>query len=176
MFLILSLACVPADTTDFEGGEFQLTTLAVDEPLGADPDDGTQRSCYDGAMTTVFMPEGTPNDFAAATYIPSWDELPATYSVELQDPFAEMAVTVDAGDDEGQMVITGAQQTGVLINEDLWADCEGDLSVDVDVTVVDGDTIDATATMRTVNVTGDTCPALTDPCDIVLTLSGTRVE
>ena len=166
MLLLLSLACVPeGGPDDFLGGDFQLTTQDVDD------------RCYDGAMTSVFMPEGTPNDFAANTWLPAEDELPADYSVSLQEPFTDMDVTVEAGDASGQMVIRGAQQTGILINEDSWADCVGDLSIDVDITVVDADTVEGTATLVTENLTGDTCPVIdSDPCEIVLTLTGTRVE
>jgi hypothetical protein len=157
---------VPAEGADnFTGGDFQLTTEAVDD------------LCYDGAMSTVFMPEGTPSDFSANTWLPADEDLPDTYSISLQEPFTDMEVTVEAGEATGQMVIRGAQQTGILINEDSWADCIGDLSIDVDITVVDDDTLDGTATLTTENLAGDTCPVIeSDPCEIVLTLTGTRVE
>jgi len=166
MLLLLGLACVPDEGNDpFLGGDFQLTTVDVDD------------RCYDGAMTTVFMPEATPSDFAANTWIPGEDELPASYSVSLQEPFTNMDVTVEGGEAEGQMSIRGAQQSGILINEDSWADCVGDLSIDVDITVVDADSVDGTAVLVTENLDGDSCPVIdSDPCEIVLTLVGTRIE
>lgn len=166
MFLILALGCVPTEgAEDFSGGDFQLTTQAVED------------LCYDNAMSTVFMPEGTPSDFSSNTWLPPEEDLPDTYSISLQDPFTDMEVTVEAGEATGQMVIRGALQTDILINEDLWADCLGDLSIDVDITVVDDDTLDGTATLTTENLVGDTCPPdVPDPCEIVLTLTGTRVE
>ena len=105
--LLTALACTTDDAEDFAGGDFQITTTAVDD------------GCYDGAINTVFLPDGddSTNDWANPTYLPGWDELPATYTIALQDPFSDMEVTmVDGG--AQNLVVDGASQTAVELDAD----------------------------------------------------------
>ena len=166
MTLLLSaLACTTGGADDFTGGDFQITTIAADD------------GCYDGALETVFLPEGagTTNDWATTTYIPGWDELPATYTIELQDPWSDMEVTmVDGG--AGNMVVEDATQTGVELDPDQWPDCTADASIYVDITIVSADEISATATLTLSNMQGDNCdPIDGDSCDVSLDLTGARL-
>lgn len=163
--LLTALACTTDDAEDFTGGDFQITTTAVDD------------GCYDGAINTVFLPDGddSTNDWANPTYLPGWDELPATYTIALQDPFSDMEVTmVDGG--AQNLVVDGASQTAVELDADQYPGCTADMSIYVDITVVSAGEISATATLTTSNTQGDTCPTITsDPCDITLDLVGARL-
>ena len=61
LLMLTLLACEPTADAPFQGGMFQLTT------------EGVTDECYDNAMNVVFMPEGTPNDFANLTELPGVD-------------------------------------------------------------------------------------------------------
>ena len=122
LFAAALVACNPSGSAeDFTSGDFQLTTQDVDD------------GCLDGGMEALFMPEGTPNDFANAIYLPAEDELPATYDVDIQDPFNDMEVTV-TGDDDTRTV-TGAENNGVEFDADAYPGCLIDNSIDVDLTI-----------------------------------------
>jgi len=164
--LLAALGCTTGDTADFTGGDFQLTTTAVDD------------GCYDGALNTVFLPEGegSTNDWADATYLPGWDELPATYDISLQDPWTDMEVTVTDGGAEN-MLIEDAQQVGIELDPDTYPGCTVDVSIYVDITIVSADEVSATATLTNTNLTGDTCPDMVggDGCTMDLDVVGARL-
>ena len=166
MTLLLSIfACTTGGTDDFTGGDFQITTTAVSD------------ACYDGAMATVFLPEGdgTTNDWADATYLPGWDELPATYTIALQDPWSDMEVTVEDGG-ASNLVIDNASQTGAELDADQWEGCLADASIYVDITVVNSDEVTANAVLTISNLDGDNCEPITgDSCDITLDVVGARL-
>ena len=154
------------DPTTFPGGSFQFTSYAVDD------------ACLDGAMAVLFLPEGdgTTNDWAYPVDLPAWSDLPATYDVQLQDPFSTMSVTVEAGDSVGTMIVNGAEQTGVEWDADNYPGCTVDMDIDVTVVINSDTDVSGTATMSTGNWTGDSCPVVTsDPCTIVLDFTGTAL-
>ena len=65
------------------GGDFDFQTVAVSD------------SCLEGAFEISFMPDGpeVPHNFENALYLPSYDEMPLTYVIDLQAPFVGLEVT-----------------------------------------------------------------------------------
>jgi hypothetical protein len=160
---LLMMACNPSGTgANFESGDFDFQTTDVAD------------GCLDGAFDTLFMPEGTANDFGTPIYVPALDELPASYDVDLADPFGSMPVEV-TGDDETRE-IRGAQTTDVEYDSDNNPGCLIDALIDVDLTIDDADTVHGTATLELGSFDESTCPVVTNTsgCDVVLSLSGTR--
>ena len=154
------------DTSGFETGEFQFTNTAVDD------------ACLDGGFTVLFLPEGsgTENDWAYPVELPAWDSLPATYSIQLQEPFSSMEITVTDGGSE-QFAMAGALQTGVVFNEDSYPDCTVDLSIDATINIETSDAVTGQAFMTVDNPSGDTCPVFSSgtPCQVTLDFYGSRL-
>ncbi len=103
----------PIGTEDGEytwpGGMFTMSTIDVED------------QCTDGAFNTVLLPNGDePNEWQYAIEIPSWEDLevPMTYTISLQDPFAPMEVTVRRGSAVGEIDMNGGEQGGVVLDED----------------------------------------------------------
>jgi hypothetical protein len=159
--LALFAGCTEDDTTaDYAGGSFTVTIEDV------------QDDCYDG-IAVIFMPEGTPTEFASPVDLPSYEDLPNDATVTLQAPFADMAVTWELGAGEDSIVVVDAAQSDVLLDPDSGDECAVDMVVNVDLTVVDADNITAQAVLTTSGFDEDDCPVVEeDPCDITLTLSG----
>ena len=116
-----------------------------------------------------------PNDFGANIFVPAEDELPATYNIELADPFQDTEVTVTGSGDA--RTITGAVNSDVELDADAYPGCLVDMSIDVDLTIVDSDTVQGTATLDTSGFDEDSCPVVSgDPCTITLDITGTRAN
>ena len=159
---------------EFEAGTFQLTTHAVED------------GCMDGGLQILFMPGGTdqPYDLANPTEFPAYASLPQSYTVQLQEPFSELAVTLNAAGPK-RMVVSDAPQPGVLVDADNYGDCTSDMLIDVDITIVDADNLNATASIEVYNVASaadQLCPAsLLDNgsgdkrCSVTLTMTGRRL-
>lgn len=161
--LLFLLACDPSGSGgNFASGDFDFQTIDVDD------------GCLDGAFDTLFMPEGTANDFGAPIYIPAVDELPSTYTIDLASPFGTMEVEV-TGDGETR-TIRGAQTTDVEYDDANHPGCLIDASVDVDLVIDDGDNVHGTATMELGSFDESTCPVVTNTagCTVVATIRGTR--
>jgi hypothetical protein len=173
MLLALTLAaCDGAKTddtaaaSDFDGGSFQFTTTAVDD------------QCLDGAFDTLLMPEGadTPYDWENSVEIPAVGDMPSTYTITVQAPYNDITVTVE-NPSADKISVAGAQATGVEFDPDTYPGCTVDNSIDVDLTIVDADTLQGTAVLHTSNVTGDSCPIFdADPCDVTLDVTAARIE
>lgn len=167
MFLIALLACTPTDTAttkDFEGGNFQFTTTGVTD------------SCNDGAFETIFMPDGEATDFETPIELPSTVDLPSTYNIDLQDPFTEMEVTVEAGDRSDHMLVNGAEQTGVEWDQANSPGCLVDASIDIDLAIVNPNKVQGYALLHTGSFDEENCPVVTsDPCDVRLDVSAERI-
>jgi|GEM_PF-3343839 len=159
--LALFAGCTEDDTSaDYAGGTFTITIEDV------------QDDCYDG-IAVIFMPEGTPTEFANPVDLPAFEDLPVDATVTLQDPFSDMAVTWAQGQSDDSIVVTDSVQSDVLLDPESGDECAVDMIVNVDMTVVDADNISAQATLTTSGFDEDDCPAVeADPCDITLTLSG----
>lgn len=160
--LALFAGCTEEDTTaEYAGGSFTITIEDV------------QDLCYDGTFSVIFMPEGTPTDFANPVDLPALEDLPVNATLTLQAPFSDMPVTWDAGEGADQLVIVDAAQTGVLLDADTYGDCTVDMNVNATVDILDADTITGSATLTTSGFDHADCPPIdSDPCDITLVLSG----
>jgi len=151
------------DPTQFQGGNFQFTTTAVDD------------ACFDGGFDVIFLPEGGANDWATTTELPSWGDLPTTYDIELQDPFSSMEVTVSAGA-AGEMVMDGAEQVGVELDADSWPGCLVEMDISASLDIVGADAVQGSAQLNTAGFEETSCPAVdSDPCTITLDLTAARL-
>jgi len=164
---IFLLACGDkTETEPFVSGSFQLTNTAVDD------------QCLDGAFDVLFLPEGsgTTHDWQFPIELPSDSDLPATYNIQLQEPFSEMEVTVVSGGDSGTFTIDNATQNDVLFDETNSADCVVDLSISATITRTDNDNVTGQGTLSVVEYTGDSCPVFSaSPCNILLDFYGKRL-
>jgi hypothetical protein len=166
MIVLFLFACesTAKDGEGFQGGSFQFTTTGVDD------------QCNDGALDLVFMPEGTPQDFEKPIELPSVADLPQTYSIDIQDPFSNMEVTVAAGASEDQMEVLGAVQTGVELDAEAWPGCKVDSVIDIYLTITGENEVEGNAVLSTSSYDEDSCPAEeSDPCDILLDLTASRI-
>ena len=156
----------PAST--FSGGNFQLTTHeAKDE-------------CLDDALSVLFMPNGTdkPYDLQFPTELPAYKDLPKTFTMKLQDPFSNMEVKLEQAG-EAMMKVKDSKQMDLVVDSKAYGDCNVDMSIDADLTVVDADNIELHAKIKVSDwkSSGDTCPKYkSDPCNITLTMRGKRIE
>lgn len=162
---LVALACTPTGGTgeDFVGGDFDVETTGVDD------------DCYDGSFEVIFLPDGgtSTNPWGQPVYLPGFAELPATYQVELPDPFEPTEVTVTG--DADHRVVTGAPNDQIALDAEQWPGCLVDMSIDVDLLIVSADEVQGTATLHTASFDEASCPAVqADPCDITLDLRGTR--
>jgi hypothetical protein len=164
--LLLFAACKPSDSTsDFTTGDFQMATTGVDD------------ACFDGGFEALFLPDGagTTREWDDPVSIPAEDELPATYTVSLPDPFHSTEVTVTGSGDS--RTVTGAENTDVEIDPDNYPGCLVDMSIDVDLTIVSADELQGTAVLHTGSWDEGSCPTVSgDPCDITIDLTGTRLN
>lgn len=161
--IFLLAACSPSGGgANFEGANFEFQTLDVVD------------GCIDGAFDTIFMPEGTANDFGTPIYVPGFDELPMSYDIDLASPFQTMSVDVTG--DEDTRTIRGAQSTGIEYDADNNPGCLIDALIDVDLIIDDADTVHGTATLELGSFDEASCPVVTDTtgCEVVLTINGTR--
>lgn len=160
----LIVACDPSDDlNDFTTGDFAFQTVGVDD------------GCFDGGFDVLFQPDGPriPNDFGSEITVPAEDELPASYTIDLADPFNDMAVTVVG--EGNRRTITGAPNTDVELDEDAYPGCLVDMAIDVDLTISSVDQVSGTATLRTSGFDEPNCPVVTsDPCTIILDILGER--
>ena len=164
IFFLLACESTASDAESFQGGSFQFTTIGVSD------------QCYDGAFNTIFMPEGTPEDFETAIELPNYADLPQSYSIDIQDPFGSMNVTVAAGELDDTMEVIGAEQTGVELDGDQWPGCLVDASIDIYLTIVGENEVEGNAVMHTGSFDESSCPVVTDdPCDIKLDLTASRI-
>ena len=149
---------------DFEAGLFLFSTVAVDD------------GCINGAAEALYMPDGpgVPVVWEEAIELPSFDELPKTYSIPLPDPFHDMQVTITSPGTD-QLAFEGGDNLDVLLDEDVYGDCLVDNDIAALITVHDADNVVGSATLTTTNVRGDNCPQFeADPCDVVLEIEAVR--
>lgn len=165
-----------------------LTSCANKEPIGSEDSEyawpggmftmsttGVSDACTDGAFNSVLLPDGagTTNEWQYAIEIPSWEELelPQTYEISLQDPFAPMEVTVRRGSAEGELEMNGGEQQGVALDEDN-DDCLIEMSIAADIVLDTDSSIHGIATLTLLDRPSQTCPSYAPPCDIDLDFTG----
>ena len=162
-----------ADTTSpptaFTGGIFTLETFEVSD------------SCLDGGLDLVFMPEGTdaPYQLAEDNELPAESALPSNQTIKLQAPFDAMAVEI-TGAGTGAMKIVDAQQNAVVVDEKQWGQCQADMVIDADITIVDNDNVNIAAEVKVTTwndgpTADDACPT-TNACTVTLSMRGRRVQ
>ncbi len=163
-FAFLLTACPPSEGDDeFVGGLFAFETYGVDD------------GCIDGALNTIYLPEGagSTNPFGDEIYLPGDGELPYDGSIPLQAPFEDLSVTFTG--DAGSRAFTGGENTQVDLDPDTYPDCKIDLAISADCTLSGSDSADCTATLGMSNLNGADCPVTSsDPCTFTLDIRGTR--
>ena len=153
-----------SDPSTFEGGSFQFTSIAVND------------QCLDGAFDVLFLPDGNSSDWQYPIELPSWDDMPQSYSISLQDPFTDMAITANQGPNETISISDGIQ-TGILFNANAHPNCVVDLGVNAAISLIDSQSVSGIATLTVTNAIGDTCPPFaSDPCTVLLDFQGVRLQ
>ena len=122
------------------------------------------------------MPSGPeqPQAFAYPIYLPSYDELPASYEIDLREPFVGMPVTVSAGED-GWLVASGVMEA-VALGQVAYGDCAVTMTVAIEVLPSSSSTAEGWATIDISDPHGadGRCPVYeADPCQVTLTLQAT---
>ena len=165
--LMITIGCSEAEDSgpDFQwtGGDFDFLTTDVDD------------ACLEGALEVLFMPEGpaTPNAFEYPIYLPSYPELPMTYSVDLREPFVGMEITVREGV-EGELTIRNSVMESVELGAATYGDCVVTMTVDADLVPTSASAIEGNATIEISEPRGsdERCPILdSDPCTVELVLT-----
>ena len=175
LFLLCSCASKASESEsesvsnyDWPGGIFQMSSTAVDD------------TCLDGGFVPLFLPEGdgTTNDWEFPIELPSWTDMEfgSTYSIELQEPFSSMVVTVTRGDADGQAVMTGARQTGVAFDEDTYPGCLVDMGIDALIILNGESNVNGYATLSIDNADGEFCPEFDVPCAVELDFIGVATQ
>ena len=157
-----------AAASGFEGGTFKVTTQSVDD------------GCFDGAMNTIVLPDGTPRDLPAPVVIPDYSALAgATLDIDFNDPFQDVTgVAIEAAGENGlQTTGAGFDQTGVDISGD-GGDCLADMKVTAQLVSNGTDGFTGTATLTISAATGADCPAFQQgpPCAVATTLTATMAR
>ena len=171
---ILTCSCGSTSTKttdsdyDWPGGVFQMSSTAVED------------GCLDGGFVPLFLPEGdgTTNAWQYPIELPAWGdmELGSTYTIDLQEPFDEMSVTVTQGDADGQAVMTGARQSGVAFNQETYPDCVVDMGIDALIILNGPDNVNGYANLAIDNANGEFCPEFEIPCSVDLDFIGVTAQ
>lgn len=152
------------DTAPFETGQFEFTTHGVDD------------GCLNGAGESLYMPEGpsVPVVWDDLLELPSFDDLPKTYTIPLPAPINEMEITIDS-DQADQFEISSEGLQGILFDEDNYANCIVSADVSAVFNVQTNDHVTGSITMVSSDFQGDTCPVFeSDPCSMVLDVQADR--
>ena len=147
----------------FTGGLFQMTSQGVSD------------FCGDGAFSSLLMPEGdgTPTDWEYPIEIPSWGtmETRVNYTIQLQDPFSEMQVTVVQGDPSGEIKMSGGSQDDIPLFDD--DSCFVDLGISATLQIVDNNNLTGQATLVFNDSSGLGCTFAKD-CEMKLDFTAKR--
>ena len=172
MILLLTLGCAKTDEEKslgftWTGGDFDFTTTAADD------------SCLDGALEALFMPGGpeTPQQFEYPVYLPSFDEVPLSYEIDLREPFVSMPVTVDANG-EGILSASGVIDP-VLLGEVAYGDCVVTMTAEIDMVPSSQNSAEGEGRIAISDPRGDDgrCPVYdADPCMVALDLIADRIQ
>ncbi len=150
---------------EWAAGEFQFETVSVRD------------ACLGGALEVLFMPDGPedPHKFEYPIFLPSYEELPSSYTVDLREPFVEMPVTVDSDDGE-TLQIRGSVMEAVELGI-AYGDCVVTMTVDLDLTPSSANTAEGDAVITITDPRGEEalCPVFDDsPCAVDLNLIAVR--
>jgi hypothetical protein len=167
IFILGLVACASEEPQEgggftWSGGEFDFQTTDADD------------ACLGGALEVLFMPNGpeTPQDFEYSIYLPSYDELPMSYAIDLREPFVGMEVTVREGP-EGGLSIRDSIMESVELGVGSYGDCVVTMSVDADFIPNSATAVEGIAIIEISDPRGseERCPVLdSDPCDVELNI------
>jgi len=148
------------------GGDFDFYTQSVED------------DCLGGALEALFMPDGPgePHAFEHSIYLPDTSELPYSSTVDLREPFVEMPVVIEDGGDGG-FTIRGSVMEAVALGEASYGDCLVTMTVDADLSLVDVNELEGSASISISDPRGDDgrCPVFSsDDCVVGLLLSAGR--
>ena len=149
----------------FEEGDFQFTTVLVED------------GCGDGALNLLFMPNGTdtPWDWEFPIRIFPPERLPQSYAVPLREPFGQMQVNVEPVSAVEER-IRGAENRNIRLGEAQFGACVADMDADVDLTLLDSNTMSGHGALSMTNPRGDgRCPTFPAECSVLLTIEAVRV-
>ena len=168
-FLSILAACGPnvLGPSAIEAGDYQFHTHTVHD------------ACLDGALSALFMPEGrdTPHPFEFPIYVPTVEETPLSYEIDLREPFLGMPVTVEESADG--LAVRGGVMESVLLDEGQYGDCTARMGVDVDLWPSARRHLAGEARLDLSDLHGaeERCPALeADPCQVTLALTAEWLE
>ena len=154
----------PQEDAEFSwsGGEFDFRTVDAND------------ACLGGALAVLFMPNGpdTPQEFEYPIYLPTYEELPLSYAIDLREPFVGMEVTVREGN-EGALSIRDSIMESVELGAGTYGDCVVTMSVDAEFIPISSTTVEGMAIIEISDPRGseERCPVLdSDPCDVELSI------
>ena len=150
---------------DFEAGQFAFATHAVDD------------GCLNGAAEAIYMPEGpaVPEDWESAIELPSFDQLPSSYTIDLPAPIGPLQITLEDGADD-QFVMQAAVLEDMLFDEIAYPDCVVDATVTATLNVQTNDHVTGSVSLTNTDYEGTSCPQVqSDPCDVVLDVQADRL-
>ena len=153
-------------TDGIQGGDYTVTVEDVTD------------GCFDGAMDTIVLPDGSPRDLPEPVTIPASGDLPATIDINFNDPFQDVTgVEVEAAGNNGiQTAADGFVQQDVNITNDGTGDCLATMNVTFELTQAEPGSLTGSGTLSITEATGADCPAFTagPPCEVVSNLTATR--
>ncbi|MBI4438193.1 hypothetical protein HY631_04545 [Candidatus Uhrbacteria bacterium] len=68
----------------------------------------------------------------------------------------------------------GAEATDIELDADGYPDCLVGSEIDIELLIVDGDSLQGQAILRTESFDEDTCPVAPETCDIVMDIVAER--
>lgn len=152
----------PEDLT-WSGGQFQMTSQGVTD------------NCAGGAFNSLLMPDddATPTDWDHLFEFPSWEDMEErdTYSIQLQDPFSEMEVTMTQSDTVGSIQMSGGSQDEIPLFDDDG--CFVDIGISAIIQIVDDNTVTGQATFRFQDSSGMNC-TFERNCEMMLEFTGNK--
>jgi len=162
-------------------GDDEEKTNTTDEPFAAGAFVVTSQTvvdgCFDGAMTTIVLPDGTPRAFPSPINFPAYSQLPSTIDIDFSAPFTDANdVQVEASGANGWKTSdTGfAQENVSIVAEGL--DCLAQMQATAEMIATDHDAFTGTGTLTIPGASGVDCPAFTagPPCDVTVSLTAVR--
>ena len=173
MLLLALFACGedPDTAASFSGGKFTFTTVEVID------------TCTDQAFEVLLMPEGAPTDWQNPVELPSSLDVPATYEMQIQEPYGTVLVTVTMPDKD-HFAVAGATALGVEFDPEAFPGCVVDNYIDADLTIASDNSLTGSAYMDVTNIVNDagTCPLAADnvsemtDCSITIDFTAARIE
>lgn len=153
----------PAADSAYTSGNFVVTVLDVDD------------ACFDGAMNTIVLPDGTARDLPAPVALPGYADLPAGVDIQFSAPFQSVTGSAFVANGENGLMTdaAGIVQTGVDISD--GGDCLADMSVHVQLIASDNDTLTGSGYLEITSATGADCPVFAGSgCKVTSNVSAVR--